>query len=79
MTHSLKKSVTSNTLSRSPQSCPIDRDSFIATQPSISTLRRGRDTEKVPVRRVSTWIRNQKKEARTFIDLRENPLISILF
>jgi hypothetical protein len=33
----------------------------ITTQPSISTLRMGTDREKVPVKRVSIRIRNQKK------------------
>jgi hypothetical protein len=40
----------------------------VATQPSISILRRNRDTEKAPAKSASTWIRNQKK-CRTFNEL----------
>jgi hypothetical protein len=49
---------------------------LIATQPSISTLRRGSDQEKAPVRRDSTHIRNQK-EVSSEIELRGNTLLSI--
>jgi hypothetical protein len=49
---------------------------FIATEPSIPTLRRGRDTEEAPVKSVSTWIRNQRKEPKTLSELRRNPFLS---
>jgi hypothetical protein len=53
----------------------------IATETSIPNLRRGRDTERGPVRSVSTWIRHQKKEPRTLIELKtktktKTPLLS---
>jgi hypothetical protein len=59
-----------------PQSVLQREAPSIATQSSISTLRRGRE-KKAPVRKVSTWIRNQRKEPRALIELRENPLLSI--
>jgi hypothetical protein len=48
----------------------------VATQPSILTLRSGRDPEKAPVKSVSTRIRNQRKEPRIFIALKRNPFFS---
>jgi hypothetical protein len=49
----------------------------IAIQPSIPTLRRGRDTEKAPVKSASTYIRNPRKEPRAPIELRGNLFLSI--
>jgi hypothetical protein len=45
---------------------------------SIPTLRWGRDTERAPIKSVSTWIRNQKKEPRILIELKKNPFITII-
>jgi hypothetical protein len=42
---------------------------IIATQASLPSLRRGRNTKKDPLKSVSTWIRNQKKEDRRLIEL----------
>jgi hypothetical protein len=50
---------------------------LIATQPSISTLKRGRDPKKALVRRNSTQIRNQKELLSSIIALRGIPLLSI--
>jgi hypothetical protein len=47
------------------------------SQSSMATLRRGRDTEKVPSKIVSTWIRNQKKEPKVLIELKGSPFLSI--
>jgi hypothetical protein len=46
----------------SPKAVRLGGATSIATQPSISTLRRNRDTEKAPVKSVSTWIWNQRKK-----------------
>jgi hypothetical protein len=43
----------------------------------MPTLRRGRDTEKAPVKSVSTWIESQMKEPSTLMELRESPFLSI--
>jgi hypothetical protein len=47
-----------------------------ATQPTILTLRGGRDPDKAPIRRDSTQIINQKKVPSTLTELRGNPLLS---
>jgi hypothetical protein len=47
------------------------------TEPSISNLKRGRNTEKGPAKGVSTWIRHQRRESRILIELRGNPFLSI--
>jgi hypothetical protein len=54
------------------------RTSSIVTQPNLPTLRRGRDTKKAPVKSFSNWIRNQKKEPRTPIELRRNAFLFII-
>jgi hypothetical protein len=46
--------------------------------PEYQPLRRSRDREKAPVKSVSTWIRNQRREPRTLIELRVNPFLSII-
>jgi hypothetical protein len=38
----------------------------IATQPSIPTLRRGKDTEKAPVKWANAWISSQRSKSRCF-------------
>jgi hypothetical protein len=77
MDHPIKKSLISNILSQSPQSCPIRRDNLHCHKASIPTIRRGRDIEKAPVKSVSTWIRNQRKEHRSPIEQRRNSFLSI--
>jgi hypothetical protein len=46
-------------------------------QHPLPILRRGRDTEKAPLKSVSTWIRSQKKEPRALIELGGYPFLSI--
>jgi hypothetical protein len=47
---------------------------LIATEPSISTLRRVKNTEKTPVRSNNTQIINLKEEIRGLNEWRGNPL-----
>jgi hypothetical protein len=77
MAHPSKESLSSSILSLSPQKLPNEGTTSIPTQPSISTLRRGRDRKKTPVKTVSTWIRNHGKEPRTLIELKGNIFFSI--
>jgi hypothetical protein len=77
MAHIPKKSLGSNTLSRSPQSI-LKKKGTPSTeiQLSISTLRRGRDREKAH-QKDQKLIRNQNKQHRALIELRGNPLLTI--
>jgi hypothetical protein len=56
----------------------VERGTPIATQPSTSTLRMGRNPEKAPIRRDKTQIRNQRKALSALIEIRGNPLLSII-
>jgi hypothetical protein len=64
-------------LSISLQSCSIGRGNIHCHTAQHINLKKGRDTEEVPVKNVSTWIRNQRKEPGTLTELRGNTFLSI--
>jgi hypothetical protein len=70
----LKKSLGSNTLSGSPKKQSNRKEHHTLPQ---SPERMSRETEKAPVKRVTIWIRNQRKETRVLIELRGNSLLFI--
>jgi hypothetical protein len=56
----------------------MERATSIATQPSMQTLRKDKDTKKAHVRNVRTWTRNQRKEPRKLIELKRNSFLPII-